>query len=143
MLAAPSGRGLAGVGVDLLGPEPAARLGVAGVVFTVSARGSDSGQAAVGVDYASFANAGGADWADRVRLVRLPACALTTPSLHRCQVQTPIRSVIHAKSSVVAATVALGRTRPADAGASAVQQFARGAEPCRARRRVRTFGQQR
>jgi hypothetical protein len=82
VLAAPSGHGLAGVGVDLLGREPASRLGVAGVVFTVSGRGTGSGQAAVGVDYASFANAGGAGWADRVHLVQLPACALTTPSLN-------------------------------------------------------------
>ena len=31
------------------------------------------------VDYRSFATAYGADWATRLRLVSLPACALTTP----------------------------------------------------------------
>ena len=46
----------------------------------------------VGLDYRGFRNAGGAGWVNRVRLVSLPACALTTPARAACQVQTPLAS---------------------------------------------------
>jgi RHS repeat-associated protein len=39
----------------------------------------------VGVNYAAFRDAYGADWARRLRLVALPACALTTPTALACQ----------------------------------------------------------
>src|SRR4029453_10319899 len=45
------------------------------------------------VDYTSFANAYGADYGRRLRLVRLPGCVLTTPGEPRCQAQTDLGSV--------------------------------------------------
>lgn len=44
-----------------------------------------SGSVAVGVGYAGFDEAFGADWSSRLRLVALPGCALTTPEVPGCQ----------------------------------------------------------
>jgi hypothetical protein len=46
-----------------------------------------------GVADTSFVAALGGDYAARLHLVRLPAFALTTPRLLRCQHQTPLRPV--------------------------------------------------
>jgi RHS repeat-associated protein len=43
-----------------------------------------AGQVSLGVDYSSFKYAYGGDWSARLRLVRLPDCALTTPSVAGC-----------------------------------------------------------
>ncbi|GAB3853502.1 RHS repeat domain-containing protein [Dactylosporangium cerinum] len=59
----------------------------AGVVFDVVRADGESaaGEAAITVDYAGFAKAYGGDWASRLRLVELPACALTTPGEAACR----------------------------------------------------------
>jgi len=59
----------------------------------------------VGLDYRGFRNAGGRRWANRVRLVSLPACALTTPARPACQVQTPLASHNDATTGTVSAPV--------------------------------------
>ena len=63
-----------------------------GVVFTVTR--SDGSTAAtrihVSLDYSSFADAFGGDYATRLRLVELPACALTTPGVADCRRQMPV-----------------------------------------------------
>jgi len=43
-------------------------------------------QVAVNVDYSGYRNAYGDDWALRLRLASLPACALTTPAKPECRV---------------------------------------------------------
>ena len=48
-----------------------------------------AGRVAVEVDYAAFAHAYGGDWASRLRLVELPACALTTPKAAKCRSRHP------------------------------------------------------
>lgn len=48
-----------------------------------------SGQVGLEVDYSSFANAYGGDWAVRLGLVSLPECALSTPERTECAA-TPI-----------------------------------------------------
>lgn len=68
----------------------AARARVAGVLFSVQRASAAGGQLAVTVDYSGFANAGGANYGQRLRLVQLPACALSTPTVAACQVQTPV-----------------------------------------------------
>jgi RHS repeat-associated protein len=77
------------------------KAGVSGVLFHVSG----AALASVGLDYGAFRNAGGANWANRVRLVSLPACALTTPGRHTCQVQTPLDSHNDATTTTVSARV--------------------------------------
>ncbi|WP_435132261.1 RHS repeat-associated core domain-containing protein [Actinacidiphila sp. bgisy144] len=47
-------------------------------------------RASVALDYKSIADAYGGDYASRLRLVELPACALTTPSVAACQAETPV-----------------------------------------------------
>ena len=70
------------------------RAGVAGVVFTLgvpqSARGS---KVKLRVDYSSFANAFGAGYGERLRLVRYPECMLTDPGLRACHNPIDVGSV--------------------------------------------------
>ena len=98
------------VHVRVLNQSAAAAAGVTGVVMSVAAAddAAGSGPLDVGVDYQTFQNAAGAGWADRLRLVALPECALTTPQLASCQVQTPIAgSRLDAASHTVSAPVSV------------------------------------
>ena len=79
------------VQVTVASQQTAIALGVHGVVFgLVPAGGSGGGRLHVSVDYARFANAYGGDFASRLHLVELPACALITPRSPSCRQQTPI-----------------------------------------------------
>ena len=55
--------------------------------------GPAAGRVRVGLDYASFAQAYGGNFGTRLQLVKLPACALTTPQVAACRRQTPLGSV--------------------------------------------------
>ncbi len=81
--------------------DRAAKAGVRGLLFSLARVDANagpvqgevsSGPVQVEVSYAGFAGAYGADWASRLRLVSLPACAETTPQLASCQVATPLAS---------------------------------------------------
>ncbi|MEF9906433.1 RHS repeat-associated core domain-containing protein [Streptomyces sp. P9-A2] len=76
--------------VKVLDQKAAEGAGVTGVLLTAEA--DTSGVARVSVGYDSFASAIGGDWAGRLRLVQLPACALTTPAKAECRRQTPLES---------------------------------------------------
>ena len=109
--------GPSGVSVNVLSHSQAAAAGVDGVLLTVSSASAAGGPVSLGVDYSSFANAGGAGFGDRARLVSLPACALTTPDVPACQVQTPVAgSVNDGTHQTVAATVTLPADAAADGG---------------------------
>jgi len=103
----------------------AAAAAVSGVIFTVqAAAGTAGGRLHVNLDYSSFAEADGGSFGSRLRLVELPACALTTPRLARCRVQTPVGSANNAATdqlgadvSVPAATQAAGTVNGTAAGA--------------------------
>lgn len=73
-----------------------AKAGVTGVLFAI-----DGGASSATVDYSSFANAGGANFGQRLRLVQLPACALTTPDVAACRVQQPLKSTNDAATQTV------------------------------------------
>ncbi|TQL02728.1 RHS repeat-associated core domain-containing protein [Cellulomonas sp. SLBN-39] len=62
------------------------------------------------LDYSSFAQAYGGDWASRLRVVELPACALTHGVLARCRVQTPVDSVNDPVARTVTASLAASST---------------------------------
>jgi RHS repeat-associated protein len=82
------------VSVAMMSRKAAAAAGVSGVLFTLG-RGDGLTASAglhVSLDYRSFAFAGGGDFAGRLRLVALPACALTTPQIAACRRQTPLAS---------------------------------------------------
>ncbi|MGO1051513.1 RHS repeat domain-containing protein [Crossiella sp. CA198] len=65
-----------------------AALGVDGLVLAVTG----SGPAEVQLDYAGFRDSFGGDWAQRLRLAELPACAANTPERAECRTRTPVPS---------------------------------------------------
>lgn len=72
-----------------------AKAGVQGLLVSLSR--TDRSEAAAGasrlsvaLDYGSVKDAYGGDYASRLRLVRLPACALTTPTKPSCRTQIPV-----------------------------------------------------
>ncbi|MCC2319268.1 polymorphic toxin-type HINT domain-containing protein [Cellulomonas chengniuliangii] len=88
--------------------DAATKAGVDGVLVDVAQVAADPTLVPVdvAVDYSGFAEAYGGDWSDRLRLVRLPECALTTPERQECRVQTPLESTNDRASSTVTASVA-------------------------------------
>lgn len=80
--------------------------GVDGVLMTASA--PTEGSAKLSVGYAAFASAYGGGWSGRLHLVRLPACALTTPEQDGCRTQTPLDSDNAAMAQTLSAPVTLG-----------------------------------
>ncbi|WP_263984054.1 RHS repeat-associated core domain-containing protein [Streptomyces sp. HPF1205] len=84
-----AGHGPAQVAVTVADRATAAAAGVDGVVFTAAEKGG-TGPVTLGVDYRRFAGALGGNYGSRLRLVALPACALTTPGLASCRTRTPL-----------------------------------------------------
>ncbi|MFJ4680308.1 RHS repeat-associated core domain-containing protein [Kitasatospora sp. NPDC088783] len=72
--------------------EAAQALGINGVVVSVERDGSDGGGTPLhlALSYRQFQDAFGGDWATRLGLVQLPACALTTPTVPACRRETPV-----------------------------------------------------
>jgi len=77
--------------VDVADRATAARLGISGVVVALRPTSFEPGSTEFVLDYSAFAGGGGG-YASRLRLVRLPECAIQTPELPACQVATPLRS---------------------------------------------------
>ncbi|MFC8231533.1 RHS repeat-associated core domain-containing protein [Streptomyces sp. NPDC057284] len=115
------------VHVSLPGQSAAQKAGVRGVVLTVQPDSDTSvGTTQVGLDYSAFKDAYGGDWAGRLRLVQLPACALTTPAVASCRKQTPLASTNDAKTQTVSAEVALSATTAAQPMVLAAEAAASG-----------------
>jgi hypothetical protein len=115
--------------VQVLAPSSASALGVRGVLMTLR-RGdaaASSGQVHASFDTSSFANVYGADFGDRLRLVAVPACALTTPSRRVCQTETDLGStdvggLVSADLTVPAAVATSGAAASAPAGSVSAPQ---------------------
>jgi len=107
-----SGTAAGTVKVVMASRKAAAAAGVSGVIFTVSGpSGSPTGSAVhVSLDYSSFAFTDGGGYADRLHLVELPACALTTPGVAACRGQTPLASANDVTDDRLGADVALPST---------------------------------
>lgn len=84
----------------------ASRAGVAGIVFTVD----NAAATRVRVDYSGFAQAYGGSYGSRLRLVRLPGCALTTPERPECRAGTPVLTRNDGEAATVSADVDAGAT---------------------------------
>ncbi|MGW7612945.1 polymorphic toxin-type HINT domain-containing protein [Streptomyces sp. NPDC054766] len=80
------------VRVTMLDQKAARAAGIHGVLFTLHRTSPGSGKIPLRVDDSSFRYAFGGDFASRLHLVQLPACALTTPKLAKCQTQTAVRT---------------------------------------------------
>jgi RHS repeat-associated protein len=91
--------------VTVLDQKTARKAGVTGVLLTAEA--DAAGRAEVSVDYSAFASAIGGGWAQRLRLVQLPACALTTPQKAKCRTQTPLKSDNDIPDQAVSAQISL------------------------------------
>ncbi|MFG2512764.1 RHS repeat-associated core domain-containing protein [Streptomyces sp. NPDC048584] len=96
------------VDFTVLDQKAARKTGITGVLFTASA--DTAGTAEVSVDYSDFASMIGGGWSERLRLVQLPACALTTPSKTECRKQTPLSSANDSAQQTVSAQVPLAET---------------------------------
>jgi RHS repeat-associated protein len=89
--------------VEVLSRKAAEAAGVSGVLLSVAG----DGKAQLSLDYGEFASAYGGGWSGRLRLVELPACALTTPEKAKCRTQTPLDSANDIKAQELSATVEL------------------------------------
>jgi RHS repeat-associated protein len=95
--------------VTVLDQNAAQKAGVTGVLLTAAA--DTPGAATVRVDYSSFASALGGGWSQRLHLVQLPACALTTPGKSECRKQTPLVTDNDLDDQTVSAKVGLDRAQ--------------------------------
>ncbi|MEU3894685.1 polymorphic toxin-type HINT domain-containing protein [Streptomyces sp. NPDC045251] len=91
--------------VTVLDQKAARKAGVTGVLLTAAAQ--SPGSAGLSVDYSAFASAIGGGWSQRLRIVQLPGCALTTPHKAECRKQTPLPSDNDLENQSVSAQVAL------------------------------------
>ncbi|MEV4511574.1 polymorphic toxin-type HINT domain-containing protein [Dactylosporangium sp. NPDC049525] len=88
----------------------AGAAGVNGVLLSLTPQQNGRGDVRVSLDYTSFAQAYGGNYGSRLRLVQLPACALTSPQLAECRAATPLRSSNEPTAKRLAATVTLTGT---------------------------------
>ncbi|WP_018588518.1 RHS repeat-associated core domain-containing protein [Salinispora arenicola] len=95
------------VRVEVLDRKAAQRAGVPLALRVDRADGGGRGRAEVRVDYSSFAHAYGGDWAWRLRLATMPACALTTPEAAQCGQVRWLDSVNDGAARMVTADVDL------------------------------------
>ncbi|MDR6980449.1 RHS repeat-associated protein [Streptomyces sp. 3330] len=112
-----------GVSVRVLPHQDATKLGVSGVVLAAQPTAGGSGKVQLGLDYSTFAQAYGGNYADRIHLVKLPACALTTPQRTACRTQTPLPTDRDPAARELTTTLTLQgsppQTSPSKASASA------------------------
>jgi RHS repeat-associated protein len=74
--------------------------------------GTPGGSALLSVDYRGFAKAYGGDWASRLKLWRVPRCALTTPDTPTCRT-VPLHTKAEPAAGTVTATVDVEPASPA------------------------------
>lgn len=91
--------------VTVLDQKAARKAGVTGILLTAAAQ--NPGSARLSVDYSAFASAIGGGWSQRLRIVQLPACALTSPHKPECREQTPLPSDNDLNDQTVSAQVPL------------------------------------
>lgn len=110
------------VRVEVLDAASARAAGVAGLLVRLAPEGSGSAQ--LRVDYAGFADRFGGGWGSRLRVVELPACAVTTPEVPGCLEVTPRPSRNHPGSRLVSTRFRLDGAGPQVAGSSGGRVFA-------------------
>ncbi|MFI9112904.1 RHS repeat domain-containing protein [Streptomyces venezuelae] len=85
----------------------AQRAGVDGLLMTLlpTDTATPGMPVEVEVDYSTIRGAYGAGWPSRLRLVTLPACALTTPGKQECRKQTPLATENNTRTHTLGATL--------------------------------------
>ncbi|WP_455354058.1 RHS repeat-associated core domain-containing protein [Streptomyces sp. SYSU K217416] len=112
------------VRVEMKDSAAARRAGVNGLLFTAAPVTGGQAKPATGsveleLDYSAFKDAYGADWGSRLKLVQLPACALTTPDKAQCRTRTQLPSTNDTADRTVSAPADLTGTKPATLSRSA------------------------
>ncbi|MFJ7995639.1 RHS repeat domain-containing protein [Streptomyces sp. NPDC096310] len=96
----------------MLDQKAAQVLGVDGVLVAVEPVGGSAGSVSVKIDYSGFRHSFGGDWASRLTLQQLPACALTTPQAKGCGRGKMLPTVNDTKQASVSAPVTLPAAAP-------------------------------
>ncbi|WTR67789.1 hypothetical protein OG814_41255 [Streptomyces zaomyceticus] len=80
--------------VEVLDQAAARKAGINGVVLAITPkqRPTAADRLRLSLDYSSFADVYGGDFGGRLDLVRIPACAVTTPDKANCRTRTPLGS---------------------------------------------------
>ncbi|MFI6003982.1 RHS repeat-associated core domain-containing protein [Streptomyces sp. NPDC051366] len=106
---APAPDGPTTVRVETASRQQAASANVNGMLVGLARADGKAagGQVSVGLDYSTLVNAYGGGWASRLHLVAMPGCALTTPAIAACRVQTPLQTVNDPKTQRLSADVEL------------------------------------
>ncbi|MEV5493031.1 polymorphic toxin-type HINT domain-containing protein [Streptomyces bobili] len=128
-LAAPAGKQKAATApltkatVALADRKSARAAGIDGLLLSLTRTDGSpaAGATSVRVDYNSIKGAYGGDWAARLHLVQLPACALTTPEKPACRAGKPLPTTNDTKSGTLTTTATVpASTRTTTAAASTV-----------------------
>ncbi|MGW7176580.1 TreTu family toxin [Streptomyces xanthophaeus] len=117
------------VHVSVAAKDAARKAGVDGLLLSV-ARSDGSAKpstANVEVDYSTFRNAYGGDYAARLHLVELPACALTTPDRPECRTQTALQTKNDPRTGKLSAQIATPATAASSGPAAKSPSLAQGA----------------
>ena len=95
--------------VTVLSHQNASALGITGTVFTLTRTDGTvaPGPVHVSLNYAGFQSAYGGNYAARLHLVELPACATTTPKIAACRQQTALTSGNNVTTTQTGADVTL------------------------------------
>ncbi|MFI6291209.1 RHS repeat-associated core domain-containing protein [Nonomuraea sp. NPDC050790] len=106
------------VRVETLAPAAVSRLGGVGIAARLTQVEAGPGKVRAQFSYAAFRDAHGGNFATRLRLLRLPACALATPRPRACVVRPqPVRAHNDRKNGMLTADL---DTDPAAGEAAAV-----------------------
>ncbi|GAB3933071.1 RHS repeat-associated core domain-containing protein [Kribbella albertanoniae] len=108
LVTATSAKAGTGVTADLefLDQAASARAGISGVLVKATTPKAVP-DAQLTFDYSGYAKAYGADWDQRLQVIALPACVLTTPNVPECTTSTPLQSRNDAASKTVTAKAPL------------------------------------
>ncbi|MEV0975430.1 ricin-type beta-trefoil lectin domain protein [Streptomyces sp. NPDC049915] len=110
------------VRVKVASHAQALRAGANGMLISVAPADTAraAGRVQVVIDYGALAKAYGGGYGSRLQLVRMPACALTSPQLAACRTRTPIPFTNRATSDQLTATIPVGSPAPAKSAKSAM-----------------------
>src|SRR5690606_33699572 len=100
--AQPAGR----VRVQVLDRSTTRAMGIDGLAFTVARTDAATpGRVRVRLDYSKFGQAFGGSYGARLRLKRMPHCAMTTPPEPECRISAPLETVNDGENQTLTAEV--------------------------------------
>ncbi|MEU9841885.1 type IV secretion protein Rhs, partial [Actinomadura sp. NPDC048032] len=104
------------VRVQVLDSQATRSAGVDGLALTVARTDAAApGRVKLRLDYSTFAQAFGGSYGARLRLVQLPACALTSPAQPECRIPKPVTAANNSAARTLTAEV---ETSPAQTSGS-------------------------